>query len=43
MKKKLFILLTLVFLVIISTGCSYRELNDLAISTVLGIDYIPSK
>jgi len=37
MKKRFLLLIPLFFLIL--TGCSYRELNDLAIASSLGIDY----
>ena len=36
--KKIKIILILVLTILIS-GCSYKELNDLAIASALGIDY----
>lgn len=38
--KKILILIISLFLI---TGCSYKELNDLAIVTAIGIDYVDDK
>ena len=40
MKK---ILTSILLIIILTTGCSYRELNDLAIANSIGIDYVDNQ
>ena len=37
--KKLFKTSIILIIILLTTSCSYRELNDLAIASSLGIDY----